>query len=323
MRTRLMVALVLVGLAAGCGGKFDKPLELSRVITMGEYSYKPFDGFDGAASLSISGGRLYVAFGGSAQIHAYYSSALPIGTDLVKAFAGLHTPRLVGSGKYTVAVLDSSDTLTVRIYGLGGGNPISSFSDPDWKQVSGLAVDDSGYVYVADAAEDFVRAYKQDGRRRFQVDLADSGFGIGHVLSPMGIGLNGQTLLIAEAHAEKVQVQRIRIDQPQVGIPFSASNPYLSTFTDADGNEIQMVRPIGVAAGDDGSIFVLDQGLGKIFQFDADGNSIAIVNSTTSGGPVDLRDVASIDTYNNPEKTSASIYVLDVGRGLVHRWEPK
>jgi hypothetical protein len=128
--------------------------------------------------------------------------------------------------------------------------------------------------------------------------------------------------LISEAHAEKMQVQRIRIDRPQTGIPFSATNPYLATFTDDEGNEMVFVRPVGVAAGTDGSVFVLDEGLGRVFQFDAQGNSIAVVNSEASGGPQDLRDAVSIDTYN-PPGARASIYVLDPVRGLVHRWEPK
>ena len=134
-------------------------------------------------------------------------------------------------------------------------------------------------------AKDFVRAYRPDGRPRFEVDLADSGFGIGHVMAPTGITLDAGTLLITEAHAEKVQVQRIRTDRPQTGIPFSASLPFLSTFIDEDGNEIPLSDPIGVAAGEDSSIFVLDRGLDMILRYDDVGNSIVVVNSPQSGGP--------------------------------------
>jgi len=322
MRTRLLVALVLVGLAAGCGGKFDKPLELSRAITMGEYSYKPYAGFAGATSLSISGGSIYIAYAASGEIRAYFSDATPIPGNLVRPFTGLHRPALIGTSKYVIAVVDQADKDTVRVYGLSGGGPVVSFSDPAWAGISGLAVDDSGNIYVADAARKFVRAYKPNGRPRFEVDLADSGFGIGHVMKPSGIALDGGTLLISENHPEKVQVQRIRIDRPQTGVLFSATIPFLSTFTGADGNETPMVNPAGVAAGTDGSIFVLDQGLNMILRFDGEGNSIAVVNSPESGGPSDLAGAVSIDTYNRPG-LAATIYVLDAARGLIHRWDPK
>jgi outer membrane protein assembly factor BamB len=321
---------VSAALLAGCGGKFDKPLESPQIPPLGEYSHQEFRWFENAISLSVTGGSVYVAYAESVacaeseavgEVGAFFSDCRRIPRNLVKCFTGLHRPKVIGTGKYAIAVADSSESITVKVYDLGGGDPIVSFSDPDWVDISGLAVDDSGNIYVSDASKDFVRAYKPDGERRFQVDLADSGFGIGHVLRPTGIGLDGETLLITEAHAEKIQVQRIRIDRPQTGIPFSAANAYISVFTDADLNETPLVRPIGVAAGKEGSIFVLDQGLGEILQFDAEGNSITVVNSTASGGPPDLSDAVSIDTYN--PGPAASIFALDPLNGVVHRWDPK
>jgi DNA-binding beta-propeller fold protein YncE len=318
----VLALLVAICLAAGCGGKFDKPLELDKSITMGEYKHQPYAGFENSAHLSITQGNLYVTYPSTGEVRAFFSIATPIPPNLVKAFTGLHRPTVIGAGHRRIAVLDEFEGLTVRIFGLSGGAPILSFTDPGWVSVSALAVDDSGNVYVADAARNFVRAYRPDGRPRFEVDLADSGFGIGHVMAPTGLDLDGETLLISEGHAEKMQVQRVRLDRPQAGIPFSATNPYLGTFTDADGNEVVFVRPVGVASGKDGSIFVLDQGLGKIFQFDAQGNSLAVVNSESSGGPPDVSDAASLDTYNPPD-SKMGIYILDSVKGVVHRWEPK
>ena len=330
MMIAVLLALAVLYLLPGCGGKYDKPLELSRTIRMGEYSYQPaYRGFENSTSLSISLGSLYVAYADTLSVpptgtvRAYFSGATPIPENLVRSFRGLQRPMVVGSGKRAIAVADIADAIFVRVYGLSGGDPIVSFSDPDWNMITGLAVDDTGNIYVADAAMNFVRSYKPNGKARFEVDLADSGFGIGHVMGPMGIAIDGETLLISEAHTEKVQVQRIRIDRPQTGIPFSADNPYLSVFTDADGNQTTFVRPVGVAAGSEGSVFVLDQGLGWILRFDAEGNSIAMVNSPAQEGPLDVSDAVSIDTYNPPTQTSASVYVLEPIKGLIHRWDPK
>jgi hypothetical protein len=326
-------ACVAVGLLAtlmvsGCGGKYNKPVELKRTVTMGLYAYQPYAGFTGARYLSITEGSLYVTFETEGQVRAFHSTGTPIPGNLVRPFTGLTSPTVVATGRNLLAVVDKGSQDTVRVYNVNGGAPLHSFRDPDWLKISALAVDDSGYIYVADVAKDFVRAYRADGRPRFEVDLADSGFGIGHVMAPTGITLDAGTLLITEAHAQKVQVQRIRTDRPQTGIPFSATLPFLSTFVDAEGNEIPLSDPIGVAAGEDSSIFVLDRGLDMILRYDDAGNSIVVVNSPESGGPTNLAGAVSIVAYNQgttPEgiRIPATVYILDKTRGLIHRWDPK
>lgn len=329
MVTAALIAWATSSFLPGCGGKYDKPLELSRVIRMGEYTYQPaYRGFDMAVGLAVTGGSLYVAYADtSAQpapgaVRAYFSGGSPVPGNLVKDFAGLTKPIAIGAGKRAIAVADLAGSLTVRVYGLSGGSPIVSFSDTAWVLISALAVDDSGNIYVADAAKNFVRSYKPNGKPRFEVDLADSGFGIGHVLRPTGLAIDNETLLISEGHPEKAQVQRIRIDRPQTGIPLSAESPFISAFMDPEGNETPLVEPVGVAAGQEGSIFILDKGLGRVFRFDSQGNSIAVVNSPASGGPEDVSNAVSVGSYNRPG-LSASIYVLDPVKGLVHRWDPK
>lgn len=326
-----LAAFAAVCLMPGCGGKYDKPLELDRVIRMGEYSYQdPYRGYEGSASLFVTGGRLYAAYvdttvpgSPSGEVRAYFSDGDRISVEVVRPFAGLRRPTVVGGGRKSVAVADIADQITVRVYALSGGSPVLSFTDPDWRAITGLAVDDTGNIYVADSAADFVRSYKPNGRPRFAVDLADSGFGIGHVLSPMGIAIDGETLLIAEADVEKAQVQRIEIGRPQTGIPFSATSPYISVFTDAEGSETPLLRPVGVAAGQDGNIIVLDRGLGQIMRFDPEGNSVAVVNSEQSGGPQNVSDAVSVGAYSQKIGGAASVYVLDPIRGLIHRWDPK
>ena len=308
--------------AAGCGGKFNKPVETTRIPTMGEYTCQHYAGFDGATSLSISGGTIYVAYADQAEIRAYHSIGTPVPGEYVKPFTGLTRPVLIGANLRSMAVVDRAAKDTVRVYGVLGGGPVLSFRDPDWAGISSLAVDDAGNIYVADSTKKFVRAYRPNGKPRFEIDLADSGFGIGHVMRPAGLAFDAKGLLIAENHPEKIQVQRVSTSEPQTGIVFTASIPFLMTFVDDEGNEMPMASPTGVAAGTDSSIFVLDQGLDMIFGFDGEGNSIAVVNSPESGGPQDLAGMASIAAYNEPRKP-ASIFVLDAAKGVIHRWDPK
>jgi outer membrane protein assembly factor BamB len=303
----------LVVAAAGCGGKYDKPLEVDRQPRLGAYNYAgTYHGFEGAACLSVTGGNLFISYSDAGELRRYYSSGrLVEGVE----FRGLVRPTVVGTGRRAIAIADSGADIMVRIYGLSGGDPLMSFSDPDWAEIGGLAVDDSGNVYVSDVKRDFVRCYDAAGDPRFETDLADSGFGIGHVRSPRGIYLNGGTLLIAEADPEKSQVQQIAIDSPQHGVPFSQEVPLISSFTDDDGNELAFLEPVAVATDGDGHVFVLDKGWGKIFRFTADGAADAVVNSPTSGGPETLDGPVAIGTYGE------KVFCLDISTGIVHRWD--
>jgi outer membrane protein assembly factor BamB len=303
----------LLAAGAGCGGKYDKPLEVDREPRLGAYNYAgTYYGFEGAAGLSVTGGNLFVAYRDAGELKRYYSSGrLVEGVE----FSGLTRPTVVGTGRRAIAIADVTDGPSVKVYGLSGGDPVLTFTDPDWAEIGGLAIDDSGNVYVSDVGRHFIRCYDTGGDPRFEIDLADSGFGIGHVLSPRGIHLNGGTLLIAESDPEKSQVQQILIDSPQQGVPFSAEIPFISSFTDDEGNEYGFLEPVAVATDGEGHVFVLDKGWGKIFRFTADGTSDAVVNAPTSGGPETLDGPVSIGTYNE------KVFCLDTMTGIVHRWD--
>jgi hypothetical protein len=316
----LLVSTYLLGLWTGCGGKYDKPLEVYKEMPTGVYNYADsLIGFTDASCISMTGGNIFVALG-AGGIGRYYTSGGRM-DDVV--FAGLDRATKVGTSLYAVAVADSSDILTVKVYSTEGGDPTLVVHDPEWRKISGLAVDDDGNVYVADRVRNFVRSYDSQGARRFEVDLADSGFGIGHVLSPRGLCFDGEALLIAEADGEKAQVQKIAIDQPQTGIPFSAEVFFISTFTDEGGNDIDLVRPVAVDVDGQGRILVLDQALGKIFRFTEDGLPDAIVNDPDDEkqGPDVLDGATSIGTFFSIQVRRENVFCLETGTGRIHRWE--
>jgi hypothetical protein len=314
--TIAVAAMCLLGLSTGCGGKYDKPTEAPGLPPTGAYNYiKPYSGFETASHLTVTGGNLFVTFSETAEVQRYFSTG---GRVEGIEFEGLVQPTVIGKGRASVAIADASDGITVKVYGPSGGAPILTIDDPDWQRISGLAIDDDDNVYVADVVRHFVRAYGPNGNPRFEVDLADSGFGIGHVRSPMGIFIDGETLLIAEADPEKVSVQRVRIDAPGEGIPFSAEVPFITSFTDTAGNETVFEKPVGVATDSEGNIIVLDQSLGKIFRFTPDGKSSAVVNSSDIPGPEFLNMAVAIGTYRGG---ADNVFCLETGTGIIHRWE--
>jgi hypothetical protein len=311
------VVLLTLALAVswGCGGKYEMPSETDKEARMGEYIWvQGYDWFGGAASMAVKYGHIYVAYSDEGAVKRYYADGVPE-RDIV--FNDVGRPVLIGVGGTGVAVADSSDGLTVKVYGLSGGSPTLVLEDPEWKSIGGLALDDAGNVYVSDSYRNFVRSYNTRGRLRFGVDLADSGFGIGHVLGPQGLLVDGETLLIAEADGGKAQVQKISTMEPQKGILISAEVPLLRSFVDDDGGEALLVRPIAVNIDDEGRILVLDAGLGKIFRYTPEGISDVMVNSTDTGGPQNLATSVALGGYNN------RVYALDKATGRVLRWDPR
>jgi hypothetical protein len=306
------IALALL-LSPGCGGKYDEPLEVFKEPQIGTYNYgKDLAGFELATDMVVLCGHLFVSFETEGKVRDHFANGREYPD---RVFEGVVRPTEIGEGPRNIAVVDVLDSLTVRTYSPGGGSPLLSFKDPEWIQIGGLAVDDDGNTYVSDVARNFVRSYNSRGIRRFETDLADSGFGIGHVMSPHGLCFDGEALLIAEADPEKAQVQRVRIDKPQHGIPFSESVPYISSFTDEDGNEIALKRPVAVATDRYGYIYVLDEELGKIFRYTADGISSTLVNAPTILGPDSLLAATAIGTFGR------KVFTLETGTGIIHFWE--
>jgi WD40 repeat protein len=320
MRKAIAIAVLgggfLVGLILGCGGKYDKPLDTDRTPRTSIYLWvKGMTGFQGGSSFGINDGWLYVAFPGAGQLKAYFATGKQVPSV---AFEDAGTPVVLGIGGSEVAIADTSDTMTVKVYNANdGGEPLRTLRDPEWEEIGGIAIDPDGNVYISDTGRNFIRAYDSSGKLKFGEDLADSGFGIGHVLSPRGIFYSerDELLYVAESDGEKAQVQRVSVKQPQTGVPFSGARPFLSTFIDTLDTELPLVHPVAVAVNDSGEIFVSDAFYGWIIEFDQLGNTAAIVTAPGSKGPLTLEDANSLGTYRN------RVYALERATATIHRWD--
>ena len=315
--TRYLVvpAILVLLVMPGCGGKYEMPTETFKDAFLGEYHYNNgYNWFDGATHMAMIYGHIYVAFSDEGTVRRYYGDGLPE-KDIV--FSDLERPFVVGVGSGGIAVADSSDGITVKVYSLDGGAHFLTFSDPEWRSVGGLATDDDGNVYVSDMVRNFVRSYNSSGNQRFGTDLADSGFGIGHVLSPKGLWIVDDTLFIAESNGEKTQVQKMSTTEPQKGIMFSGEVPLLSSFTDGNGDEWTFSGPSAVTTDINGNVYVLDTDLGKLFRFTPKGVSDEMVNSPDAAGPQSLNSPVSIGEYKR------RIYTLERKTGTIHRWDSR
>lgn len=307
-----ILVMVITTVWCGCGGKYDSPLEVFKKPQSGIYNYGlAYAGFALANHMSMTGGLIFVSFESEGTLRHFFADGEEI---LGREFTGVDRPTVVGTGLRAIAIVDSLDSLVVKVFRPGGGDPIFTVRDPEWKKIGGLAIDDDDNVYVSDIVRNFVRSYDTAGNLRFEADLADSGFGIGHVLSPRGLHFDGEALLIAQADPEKAQVQKVAVDEPQQGIMFSGSVPFIRSFTYEDGSQVSLVQPVDVTTDWLGYIYVLDKELGQIFRYTAEGEPSALVNAPTAIGPDSLSAAISIGAFEK------NVYVLETGTGRIHYW---
>jgi hypothetical protein len=300
-------------LAAGCGQRIDAPHEepwTRELPPPDSYVFK-FEraGFETATDLELArGGLLYVA--SAAGVVPYYQPMLGgpgwSFEELVDPAAVCEAP----DGKIVVA--DRSD-MTVKVYESDGGAPVSRVQDDDWVEFGGVASDGAGNLFVADSRRSFVRSYLPDGTPRFAADMADSGFGLGHVLNPQGLFYDGEYLWIADTG--KNWVQKVQADSVQLGLAFLDGY----TYEDADGNEVKLPfsSPVDVAADADGYLYVADQGNQRIFKFEPqeDGKpvSFATVNYDTLTGRIPHVRAIGVNR--------TMVFAIDDSLGSVLVWE--
>ena len=246
---------------AGCGQKLSKPEETPYGPSTSPGNYVlayVWNDFAGTTDLVVTtGGFVYVAQE-SSRVTAFKTFAAQP-HPLIAPLENLVKPVLLAEGpNEEIYVADAGD-MTVKHFPHAGGAPLQTFTDPAWAVFGGIAVDNAGYVYVADSQKEFIWKYTPAGIRDTLGGngvLSDgSGTGIGYVMHPRGLSFDGTYILVTDTGHN--QVKRLAKDAYVSCFLFingpSPTDPFDSPL-DSDSDEL-------------GNIYVADTGKNRVLKY--------------------------------------------------------
>jgi hypothetical protein len=291
-RRNMGSALVLAALLPpllfwGCGQRIGKPQETPGGTPPPPNTYVlTFErtNFPGVTDMIVTaGGFVYVAQD-SARVTAY-TTFLSQKHPLIADLTGLVKPVLLAEGvNDEVYVADAADT-TVKRFSPTGGAPIQVVRDTAWTVLGGIAVDNLGFLYVADRQREFIWKYRPSGERDSSLRhptlgtpglLTEGGEGLGYVRSPGDLCFDGTYLQVTDTG--KKRVQKLATSEFALGI-FSVA------FTDSDTTVTPHVEytltPVASHFDHQGNIYVSYRRIGgildKVTKFDGSGEAVATV----------------------------------------------
>jgi hypothetical protein len=160
---------------------------------------------------------------------------------------------------------DSSGTPLLSFGGFG--DCATSCADGDVYDPSGIAVDGSGDVYVADTGNDRIEKYDSSGN--FLLKWGMTGTSDNQLRSPMGLAIDGSgNVWVADYSNNKVK-------------EFSSSGTWIRTIGGASGSADGLFKnPTDLDFDSDGTLWVLDKGNNRFQRFTATGTFLSKMGST-------------------------------------------
>jgi len=138
---------------------------------------------------------------------------------------------------------------------------------------AGIAVDASGFVYVADYGNDRIQKFTSAGG--FVTAWGTSGTGDGQLRGPDGIAVDaGGNVYVAEAGNDRIQ-------------KFTSTGTFVAKWGSSGSGPGQLSAPDGVAVDGSGNVYVVDRLNDRIEQFTTDGTFVREWG-TPGGGPGQL-----------------------------------
>jgi hypothetical protein len=143
---------------------------------------------------------------------------------------------------------------------------IEGFGDGQFFEATGVAVDGSGNVFVADGDNSEVQKFQNSGT--FLTKWGMLGSGTGQFVDPQGVAVDGSgNVFVADDIDDRVQ-------------KFDNTGTFLTTWNSGAG---LFNRPFGVAVDGSGNVFVADSGNNLVQVFDNTGKFLTAWGSRGSG----------------------------------------
>jgi uncharacterized protein (TIGR03437 family) len=206
--------------------------------------------------------------------------------------------------------------------GDGGSALAAALSQPE-----GIAVDDSGNVYVADAAVHRVRKIGADGSIQTVAGTGVAGFAgdggpaIAALLNqPYGLALDAAgNLYIADLGNGRVR--KVAIDGAIQTVAGGGSLPATSTGQGGPAISAQLAEPRNVALGPDGSLYISDFGSNQVYR--VLNGQLSLVAGTGTAGFSGVGTSAVLAQLNAPAGLAAdpsgALYFADSGNNRVRK----
>ncbi|WP_188597675.1 MBG domain-containing protein, partial [Polaribacter pacificus] len=218
--------------------------------------------------------------------------------------------------------LTLTNTVTVSTFAGGSwGNTDGTGTAAKFKYPSGVAVDDSGNVYVADYNNNLIRKISPEG---VVSTLAGNGYGFANgtgtaakFMHPYGLAVDGSgTVYVAEYSGNRIR----KISPEGVVSTFAGST---SGYADGTGTAAQFSGPKDLAVDGSGTVYVADSNNNLIRKISPQGVVSTFAGSLTSGSSDGTGTAAQFSKpYGVAVDGSGTLYVADTNNNLIRKISP-
>jgi hypothetical protein len=310
-RVSFIFAMFLCSLFWGCGEKISKPPEPPILPHYSKYVLRYLrPNFPGTTAIVVTaGGFVYVAEE-SAKVNAY-TTFISQKHPLIHDLTGLVKPALLAEGPSEEIYVADADDMTVKRFPRFGGAPIQVVRDTAWVEFGGIAVDNQGFLYVADKQRELIWKYRPSGERDSSLRhptlgtpglLSEGGEGLGYVRRPGDMCFDGTYLQVTDTG--KNRVQKLVTNEFAHGV---LAVIYTQEDTTITPHVVYTRKPIASTADPLGNIYISYSRINSalpdiVIKFDNSGNPLA---SVTLDPAVSIGKAVSVAARNK------FVYVAD------------